>query len=264
MENDWKEYFSLEDLTNAKCRASAHHRRAPEKNLVMGKNGAFKLESVLSDTSREHLMDASSWREAIYRMCDIIDRHLPGPYATDVANRWREHADYLQNRNDFKENFSLYLLYDIRIRRAYVHEFNSFQPNQFQWLVWDNVRDEQRDKRLQAVETTMNTLRQPNYPPMLRPHSMASNFQYPSTTQSFRSPAPATSQNLSVRTTNRTSTAGRGPPNVTGSAAPRGKCYICLSLEHAGRFCTETTNGFLTKSADGKWLTTSNQSICFG
>jgi len=115
MENDWKEYFSLEDLTNAKCRACAHHRCPPKKNLVMGKNGAFKLESVLSDTSREHLMDTSSWREAIYCMCNIIDCHLPGPYVADVANHWRVHADYLQNWNDFKENFSLYLLYDIRV-----------------------------------------------------------------------------------------------------------------------------------------------------
>jgi hypothetical protein len=46
IENDWKEYFSLEDLTNAKCRASVHHCRTPEKNLVMGKNGGFKLETV--------------------------------------------------------------------------------------------------------------------------------------------------------------------------------------------------------------------------
>jgi hypothetical protein len=60
IENDWKEYFSLEDLTNAKCQASAHHHRAPEKNLVMSKNGGFKLETVLADTSMEHLMDASS------------------------------------------------------------------------------------------------------------------------------------------------------------------------------------------------------------
>jgi hypothetical protein len=79
IENDWKEYFSLEDLTNAKCRASAHHRRTAEKNLVMGKNGTFKFENVLADSSKEHLMDASSWREAIFRMCDIITRHLPGP-----------------------------------------------------------------------------------------------------------------------------------------------------------------------------------------
>ena len=269
IENDWKEYFSLEGLTNAKCRTSAHHRRAPEKNLVMSKNGTFKLETVLADTSTEHLMDASSWREAINRMCDIVDRHLPGRYASDVANRWRHHAEHLQNRSDFKENFHLYLLYDIRLRRAYVHEFKDFLPNQFQWLVWENVKDEQRDKRILAVEATMNTMNTFRQPASVasRPHSMAPNFYYPTTNlnQSFRSQSSALTPSQATRAnTGHPPTTSRGAPNNSAPSAPRGKCYICLSADHTGRACTDTTNGFLTKSADGKWLTPSNQSICFG
>ena len=73
MEGGWGEYFSLEDLTNAKWRASVHTRRTTEKNLIVGKSGAITFENVLTDVSKEHLLDATSWREAILRMCEIIE-----------------------------------------------------------------------------------------------------------------------------------------------------------------------------------------------
>jgi hypothetical protein len=66
MEGGWTEYFSLEDLTNTKCHASAHTWQTTDKNLIVGKIGTITFKNVLADISKEHLLDISSWHEAIF------------------------------------------------------------------------------------------------------------------------------------------------------------------------------------------------------
>jgi hypothetical protein len=180
MENGWTEYFSLEDLTNAKCRALAHTRQTTDKNLIVGKNGTTNFKNVLADMSKEHLLDVSSWREAIFRMGDIIERYLPGRYSKAIADQWRLHAEQLLARSDFAQNFSAYLTYDIRLRQAYVHDYKLFRPDEFQWAMWDAVKDEQQDKKFRSIEHAITGLWLSYSPPNPRPQSMSANFQYPS------------------------------------------------------------------------------------
>jgi len=262
MENGWTEYFSLEDLTNVKCRASAHTRRTTDKNLIVGKNGTITFENVLADVSKEHLLDISSWREAIFRMCEIIERYLPGRYSRAVADQWRLHAERLLAKSDFAQNFSAYLAYDIRLRQAYVHDYALFRPDEFQWAMWDTVKDEQRDKKFRSIEHAITSLQLPYNPSNPRPQSMSANFQYPSsfpTNSGFRSSSTNTNPG---RTASRSSNTGRN--GHTSAPTARAKCWICRSLEHIPRNCPDSTNGFITKTADGKWLTVANEQICFG
>ena len=147
MENGWTEYFSLEDLTNAKCHASVHTRQTTDKNLIVGKNGAITFKNVLADVSKEHLLNISSWCKAIFQMCEIIEHYLPGHYSKVVADQWRLHAECLLAKSDFAPNFSAYLAYDIRLRQAYVHDYALFHPDVFQWAMWDAVKDEEREKK---------------------------------------------------------------------------------------------------------------------
>ena len=245
MEGGWGEYFSLEDLTNAKCCASVHTRRTTEKNLIVGKSGAITFENVLADVSKEHLLDATSWREAILRMCEIIERYLPGKYSQVIAEQWRSHTNLLLNRTDFASRFPDYLAYDIRLRQAYVHEYGKFRPDEFQWLVWDAVKDEQRNKTLRSFEQTINGIRQSQFTTTPRPQSMSANFHYPTTnsTTSFRPPTTAYISTCAGE--------GRGSGTTRGGhsdpAAPCGKCWICRSIEHIPRHCPNSTNGFITK-----------------
>jgi hypothetical protein len=176
MESGWTEYFSLEDLTNTKCRASVHTRCTTDKNLIVGKNGTITSENVLADVSKEHLMDVSSWREAIFRVCEIVERYLPGRYSSVIADQWRLHAERLLAKSDFAMNFTAYLAYDIRLRQAYVHDYEHFWPDEFQWAMWDAVKDEQREKKFHSIEQAITGLRQPYNSTIPRPHTMSANF----------------------------------------------------------------------------------------
>jgi hypothetical protein len=213
------------------------------------------------DVSKEHLLDVSGWREAIFRMCDIIQRYLPGRYSAAIADQWRVHADHLLARSDFATNFSAYLAYDICLRQAYVHDFRLFCLDEFQWAMWDTIKDEQRDKKFRSLEHSVNTglcLPQAQNIPCL--NSMSVNFLYPATAQSFW---VSTTINIPFRSSSRAS--GSSQKGLTGSVTSRAKCWICRSIDHIPRNCPDSTNGFITKGADGKsWLTTSNQQICFG
>jgi hypothetical protein len=80
-------------------------------------------------------------------MCEIVKRYLPGRYSKAIADQWRLHAEWLLAKSNFAQNFSTYLAYDIRLCQAYVHDYALFCPDEFQWVMWDAVKDEQREKK---------------------------------------------------------------------------------------------------------------------
>jgi hypothetical protein len=228
MEGGWTEYFSLEDLTNTKCRASVHTRRTTDKNLIVGKNGAITFENVLADVSKEHQLDISSWREAIFRMCEIVERYLPGRYSKAVADQWRLHAERLLAKSDFAQNFSAYLAYDIRLRQAYVHDCALFHPDEFQWAMWDAVKDDQKEKKVWSIENAITGLRLPYTSSNPRLQSMSANFQYVSSFPTNPGVHSFLTSTNPGRTASRSSSIGHG--GHTSSPSTRAKCWICHSL----------------------------------
>jgi hypothetical protein len=228
MEGGWTEYFSLEDLTNAKCRASVHTRQTTDKNLIVGKNGTITFEDVLADVSEEHLLDISSWWEAIFCMCKIVEQYLPGHYSKTIADQWRLHAEPLLAKSNFAQNFSTYLAYNIHLCQAYVHDYMLFWPDEFQWAMRDAVKDEQREKKFRSIEHAITGLWLPYAPSNPQPQSMSANFQYPSSFPTNPGFCPSSTN------TNPGCTASRGSSISHGGhhsgTSTRAKCWICRSL----------------------------------
>jgi hypothetical protein len=194
-------------------------------------------------------------------MCEIIERYLPGRYSKVIADQWHLHAEWLLAKSDFAQNFSTYLTYDIHLRQAYVHDYALFRPDKFQWVMWDAVKDKRRDKKFRSLEHAITGLWPMYTPSNPQPQSMSANFQYPPsfpTNPGFR---PSSTNTNPGRTASRGLNIGCG--GHSGSPSTCAKCWICRSLEHIPRNCPDSTNGFITKTADGKWLTTSNEQICF-
>src|SRR5882762_5643647 len=85
---------------------------------------------------------------------------------------------------------------------------------------------------------------------------MSANFQYPATSQSFRSSSNGTTSHPSTK---------NPASSFRATSNARAKCWICRSSDHIPRNCPDSTNGFITKGSDGKfWFTPTNQQICFG
>jgi len=83
----------------------------------------------------------------------VCARSLNGTYLDitkdkrTITDQWRLHAERLLAWSDFAQNFAAYLAYDICLHQAYIHDHSLFHPDEFQWALWDAVKDDQREKK---------------------------------------------------------------------------------------------------------------------
>jgi hypothetical protein len=224
----WLYHIPLSALTSEKCRAASFLDYS-------GPSEHGKKTQLALDASGENALPLGDWLDAWPRFCAHIARYLRAPDPAAVGKAFSSHFNGIMQRYDFKEKYWLYLEYDIHIRTLWESRPGSFSPEIFYEKSWSRIVDTARDRRV-ALGPQFHASSHPDHR-LPRPNQRGPNSRGG---QSFR---------------------GRG----IGTQRPSERshiCYVCGDPGHLGKFCSLTSNGYLTK-VTGVWRGAGDTAICF-
>jgi hypothetical protein len=229
----WVSHIPLTVLTSERCRAAAHIDYS-------GSSDQGKRSQLAMDAAAEGLMPLGDWFDAWPRLCAHISRHLGSADPEGVASAFRSHFTGIMARYDFKELYRLYLEYDIHIRTLWVTRAGEFSPAIFYERTWSRIVESARNKNAALAPQFNASLPQQHW-------SLA---QLSTGRSSQRGGAPSRG-GQSFR--------GRGGQRQPDRASA---CYICGDSNHRGKYCPQSSNGYLTKVA-GFWKGPGDSTVCF-
>jgi hypothetical protein len=231
LQEGWKTYFPLTLLTNP-CSRSANFTPILGASNSASDSYSALAKAYASDLDRPEELSYGEFFEASSQLCSMVSRMLHSSDRTAVAQEWRTHYDNLLRRDNFRDRLSSYVKYDIAIRRTWAKDPGAFRPSIFQNQIWQSIID--RD--LLELQHTI----------------VAKNIRGAATTvrgsSAFRT--------LPIK--------GRGRASFrrsSNSSRPL-LCYICGSDSHPGRYCSQTSNNFVSLK-DGIWHAPDNGTVCF-
>lgn len=135
-------HIPLSALTNARCEVNALLATQEGYNIdhaAKRPNAALQL----SDEQREACLTRDEWQQAIYRMMDLIKKHVSGDLPL-----WEAHYARIQHRFSQDEKWTLWLAYDIEVRRQAV--CNHIDMSLFHAVIYDACRIAYEERALLA------------------------------------------------------------------------------------------------------------------
>lgn len=125
----WTTYVPLDALTTAAChRALTATSCQGDSALSLTLSGELQVSNAKFDLSKERHLTAFEFMQASTTLIWVIRNCLKagpegpigGPTAHAIADSVQVHYEHIQCRQDFGDNFPVYLAYDIFLRHAYL------------------------------------------------------------------------------------------------------------------------------------------------
>ncbi|KIJ53919.1 hypothetical protein M422DRAFT_42232 [Sphaerobolus stellatus SS14] len=233
MASGWREHIPLTYLTDSYCSRSTLDPDINQELLTVNTTAGIvtTTSKPLSSDGEAHL-SFCEWSEAWKRLLRLIqDHHL------DEHNSWSIHHNRIRDAEDCNTKWSLWLAYDIEIRRRSCSD--PLDPAVFQVNIWQDLQPDF------IMRQTMERLR----------------LQYPNLPS-----APNLKRKFSPE--------GRESPNrrPNTSAAPYSaehfRCFLCAATDHTAKFCrsTKLINGkplFLRNLSNNRHEDSQGKRYCF-
>jgi hypothetical protein len=145
----WTSHIPLHLLTDKAVEAAARGKQ--RKTYVMDEETVtFRTLSDALDADGEVDMTPAEFQQAYPRFLQCVSK-----FASDECSRWAVHHQRLcASKHMFGKKFSIYLRYDIELRRR--STTSSFDPGTFQRGIWQDVNDDYRFDRMEALMSSRN------------------------------------------------------------------------------------------------------------
>ncbi|KIJ43658.1 hypothetical protein M422DRAFT_67829 [Sphaerobolus stellatus SS14] len=230
----WREHIPLTYLTDQNCARTAVDPEANHDLLTVSSSaGLITTTSKPLSAEGEANLSFREWCEAWKRLLRLIQDYSPAEY--DI---WSRHHNRIRDAEDCTTKWSLWLAYDIEIRRRSCTE--PLDPSIFQVNIWNDLQPDF------LIRQAMERLRS----------------QYTS--------APSSSSTLKRRhSPERRDLPNKRPREYTTSdEAERFRCFLCAGSNHSGRYCrnTKLSNGkptYLRFAGPNKYADPQGRRYCF-
>lgn len=266
----WSAYVPLDTLTTAAChRALTATNRQGDSSLSLSSAGEIQVSNSRFDQSKERLLTAFEFMQASSTLVWVIrnclkagpEGQIGGPTAHAIADCFQIHYERIQRRQDFGENFQVYLAYDIFLRHAYLQSQGNLRMDVWHRLVFERkFNDHMQDRIHRSMGLQSDLLFSDAAPSSTSSSSSSSSGSSTPSNQSFRESEASSNNGRKSNSSN------RGKRRSTYNAGSRStnkttRCMVCGDSDHRFTSCTKT--GHILRKVDGRYADSDGTTYCF-